>query len=340
MNENYFLSLIICCYNKEKRLRITLDSIVNQSIFKHIEVICINDHSEDNTPDILDEYASKYYNIKVQHLPKNSSVFVARLIGLKIASAPYITFIDPDDYVEPDYYLEMVENITEEWSDITLTPSVYRICDNKEMNESTGIYKLWNTNTTFNINKQIFENLMKYIPCMTLWNAIFKSEIIKEVLRLPATYINFIEDNIFFTIALMNSNKMTCKITQSYYHYYYKNDVEHLSSPCSGFLKSSQYIDKVFNLLSLYIQSNESKYGKFKKGITISKNKYITSISDNIYKSLIKTDEFKTFFTNDVKPKDNIYELMKDEKNAESLDKVKLLITVIKKLNDLVVDCS
>ncbi|ORF43704.1 glycosyltransferase family 2 protein, partial [Gilliamella apicola] len=58
------LTVVVPVYNTEKYLRKCLDSLVNQT-FKDIEILCINDGSEDNSHIILNEYAKKDPRIKI-----------------------------------------------------------------------------------------------------------------------------------------------------------------------------------------------------------------------------------------------------------------------------------
>lgn len=97
------VSVIIPVYNVEKYLRKCLDSIINQTL-KDIEIICVNDCSPDNSLDILKEYTSKDNRIKIINFEENEGVSVARNTGIESANGDYISFIDPDDYIDTDFY--------------------------------------------------------------------------------------------------------------------------------------------------------------------------------------------------------------------------------------------
>ena len=91
-------SIVIPCYNIEKYVSKTLESILNQT-FQNFEIILINDGSKDNTRKILDDYSKKDKRIKVIH-KENEGVSEARNIGIKNATGEYIYFLDGDDLVE------------------------------------------------------------------------------------------------------------------------------------------------------------------------------------------------------------------------------------------------
>lgn len=94
------VSVIVPVYNTAFYLTQCLDSIVNQS-FKNIEIICIDDGSTDGSLNLLQKYAAKHKNIKL--ITQNHvGVSSARNAGIDAAQGKYITFVDSDDFVEPD----------------------------------------------------------------------------------------------------------------------------------------------------------------------------------------------------------------------------------------------
>lgn len=92
------VSVILPIYNQEKYLAKALESLQNQTL-SDIEFICVNDGSNDNSLNILKEYASKDSRIKIIN-QKNQGCGCARNNGLKFAKGEYIAFLDPDDWLE------------------------------------------------------------------------------------------------------------------------------------------------------------------------------------------------------------------------------------------------
>ena len=80
-NTNPLISIIIPCYQTEDYLRISIDSILNQS-FKDFEIILVDDGSTDSTGEICDSYAEQYPNIQVIH-KENGGPSEARNIALQ-----------------------------------------------------------------------------------------------------------------------------------------------------------------------------------------------------------------------------------------------------------------
>lgn len=93
------ISVIIPVYNVEKYLAECLDSIITQSL-RDIEIICVNDASTDSSLNILQEYASKDYRVRVISYDENHGQAYARNLGLERAAGEYVYFVDADDMVK------------------------------------------------------------------------------------------------------------------------------------------------------------------------------------------------------------------------------------------------
>lgn len=100
------ISIIIPCYNMEKYLSECMDSVLRQTLV-NIEVICINDGSTDDTPNILDGYQRSDPRVNVIH-QTNRGVAAARNTGIISAAGEYIAFMDPDDFYPNTGTLELL----------------------------------------------------------------------------------------------------------------------------------------------------------------------------------------------------------------------------------------
>jgi len=112
------ISVIIPVYKVELYLRKCLDSVCNQT-YKNLEIILVDDGSPDNCGKICDEYAAKDSRIRVIH-KLNEGLSVARNSGIKIATGEYLGFVDSDDYIEPDMYEFLYQNLVKENADISI----------------------------------------------------------------------------------------------------------------------------------------------------------------------------------------------------------------------------
>ena len=95
------ISVIIPVYNVEPYLARCLDSIRNNT-YRNLEILCVDDGSTDNSLSILRAFAEKDPRIIVI-TKENGGVSSARNAGLDRMTGEYVTFVDPDDYVHPQY---------------------------------------------------------------------------------------------------------------------------------------------------------------------------------------------------------------------------------------------
>lgn len=105
------ISVIVPAYNIQNYIARCIDSILNQT-YKNIEIIIVDDGSCDRTPEILDQYASQYQNIRVIH-KLNNGVFKARIDGVNKATGDWIGFVDGDDEIETNMFELLLNNALE-----------------------------------------------------------------------------------------------------------------------------------------------------------------------------------------------------------------------------------
>lgn len=111
------ISVIIPAYNIQEYLAATLDSILAQT-HDDLEIIVVNDGSKDATGAIADAYAAKDSRVRVIH-KENGGVTSARLRGVTEATGDYIGFVDGDDFIEPQMYARLMENLLTHDADIS-----------------------------------------------------------------------------------------------------------------------------------------------------------------------------------------------------------------------------
>lgn len=114
------ISVVVPCYNVEKYVEKCIDSLIAQT-YENIEIIVIDDKSTDNTYEILKDLYKKYNKkfILLQN-EKNGGLAYTRNVGIKIATGKYIGFIDSDDYVDKDYYNNLVEQMIQDDADLVV----------------------------------------------------------------------------------------------------------------------------------------------------------------------------------------------------------------------------
>lgn len=110
------ISVIIPVYNVEAYLRRCIDSVLSQTC-RDLEIILVDDGSQDNSGAICDEYARRDARIRAIH-QVNMGPYGARNTGMEAASGEYISFIDNDDWIEEDMYASMLQIIDDCHPDI------------------------------------------------------------------------------------------------------------------------------------------------------------------------------------------------------------------------------
>jgi glycosyltransferase involved in cell wall biosynthesis len=95
------ISVIVPVYGVEKYIAKCLESIIHQT-YHNLEVILVDDGTKDNSGEICEKYAQKDSRIKVYH-KTNGGLSDARNYGIERSTGEYLTFIDSDDYIDPDY---------------------------------------------------------------------------------------------------------------------------------------------------------------------------------------------------------------------------------------------
>lgn len=96
------ISIIVPIYRIEKYLEQCIQSIQNQT-YTNLEIILVDDGSDDECPQICDRYARRDERIKVIH-KQNDGLDSARKAGMRVASGRYVGYVDGDDWVEPNMY--------------------------------------------------------------------------------------------------------------------------------------------------------------------------------------------------------------------------------------------
>lgn len=120
------VSVVIPCWNVEPYLRECLDSVLAQTIgLEHLQVVAVDDGSTDGSAAILDDYAARHPEIELIRLGENSGgPGRPRNVALDHATAPFVFFLDADDYLGPEALARLVATAERLGSDIVLAKLV------------------------------------------------------------------------------------------------------------------------------------------------------------------------------------------------------------------------
>lgn len=106
------ISILVAVYNTAPYLPQCLDSLCGQTL-RDIQIICIDDCSTDQSPQILADYAQRDARITLLRTPHNSGQAAARNLGLQIATGEFTTFVDSDDWLAPDALEQALEALAQ-----------------------------------------------------------------------------------------------------------------------------------------------------------------------------------------------------------------------------------
>lgn len=116
--ENPVISIIIPVYQVQAYLRECLESVRRQT-YKNLEVILVDDGSDDGSEIICDEYAEKDARFQVIH-QQNQGAANARKAGVRRSTGDYIGFVDGDDWISLNTYEKMLMPILTQNADMTI----------------------------------------------------------------------------------------------------------------------------------------------------------------------------------------------------------------------------
>ena len=195
------ISVIIPVYNVEDYLNKCLDSVCNQTL-TDIEIICINDGSTDNSLNILKEYSKKDSRIKVI-TKENGGQATARNLGIIESQGECISFIDSDDFIEPDMLEKLYSKVKENNLDIAMCKIATYDNQTAEIKDNVWYYML---GVFRDFEKDIFNHKdTKEFTCniaVTPYNKIYKTSLIKDNDILFPEGLIFEDEKFFFDVYL------------------------------------------------------------------------------------------------------------------------------------------
>ncbi len=117
--EEPLVSVIIPIYNVRAYVERCLESVISQT-YRNMEIIVVDDASDDGSGGICDIYADRDKRLQVVHFPVNQGVSEARNEGIRRAGGKFVTFVDGDDYVKPELVERLYDNLKTNHADISI----------------------------------------------------------------------------------------------------------------------------------------------------------------------------------------------------------------------------
>ena len=271
----YDLSIIVPIYNVEKYLEQAIESLLNQREYSY-EIVLVNDGSTDTCRSICERYAGEYGD-KIQLLNKeNGGLPSARKAGVRIARGEYITFLDGDDWIDEDYYYNMIVHAKECNAEVACSSHCISYPDREKEDKNaikTGVYE----NEEL---EKVKENIFYQKPYYTY--GIYPSLCMKVILKsYLEQYLYEVPDNI--TIAedaacsypiLLSCTRLVALSDNTGYHYRQTHSsMMHVYNP--------NKISKVINVMNYLDEEFKPYYSRYKLQIDMYYTQLIKELAKN-----------------------------------------------------------
>lgn len=249
------VSCIIPVYNTADYIEQCLNSIVAQDSV-NIEIICIDDASSDDSAYKIGRLIEKHPNIiKLIRNETNKGVSYSRNMGIKQSTGKYISFIDSDDWIGPDFFSQILKDMQESQSQIG-TSNIHRY--NNKSREITKVFSKWQragfASADYFTPSAQPEKLLEMNPC--IWDGLFcRSLFTNNKISFPE--LPFAEDLYCFFELFLKAQKV-CHSESSIYFYRVKRAGSVISDRSIDYVSPLiQALDYIVNLLSKTISKED-----------------------------------------------------------------------------------
>ncbi|WP_028130331.1 glycosyltransferase [Selenomonas sp. AE3005] len=204
------ISVIVPVYNTDKYLTRCIKSLLRQT-YPNLEIVIINDGSEDNSGEICNMFSDKYTNIRVYH-QENKGQAIARNYGLDKCQGEYVGFVDSDDYIACDMYEYLYGLIIDNAADCASISFTFTTSDFPKKIKQKETINVWSGQEI--LEKHLLEAMAT--GSHSVCRCLFKRSVLSKV-RFPNGIIN--EDIPFKFAALSNVKRMVNSNLIKYYYY-------------------------------------------------------------------------------------------------------------------------
>ena len=261
------VSIVVPVYNTEKYLIRCMDSITNQTL-KDIEIIIIDDGSNENCAALCDEIAKTDSRIKVVH-KENGGLGIARNSGIEAATGEYIGFVDSDDYIEQIMYETLYNAAKKNNADLCLSGICF--VGGNMFSESGGDTKksYFDEETVFKKEdmKKLLLGTIGALPHepddsrygVSVCKNIFKTSVICERKIKFLSERKILSEDTLFMLDFIKSSKSAVGVPGSYYCYCRNEDSLSKAYNKERFEKSIVFLDELEKRIKDTIEKEEYK---------------------------------------------------------------------------------
>lgn len=302
------ISVIVPVYNGENYIKRCFESIKNQT-FKDLEIIFINDGSNDSSKDILEEIKNNNSNVKVYN-QSNSGPGVARNKGIDLSNGDFLTFLDVDDVIDENMYKSMYSYVNLYDVDLVVCGQEIRYINSKDNIEMLPKYSKDVYLNKDEIREYVIKPILRNGPELlaSQCNKLYKKSIIDRYNIKVNTERLFGEDWFFNQLFIGKINKIAF-VKEPLYKYIRSNN-ESLSSV---YLKNAFELfreSRVFRKKRMY----EWKLDSF-EDFKVYNTYYCKDVYDRVILNEISRDNYQK-----IKSKyENIKKYLNDSETLEAL---------------------
>ena len=279
------ISVIVPVYNTEKWLRRCVDSILAQT-FTDFELLLIDDGSTDGSPAVCDEYAGKDCRVCVFHKP-NGGVSSARDLGIVNTVGYILTFIDADDWVEPEYLAVLMSH---QDSDLSVISTFFHGDDGIVLHRNHDAC-LKGENVLYDFLKNGADTECLRSP----WGKAYRRDIIEDVKLRFDENLRLCEDTLFVLRYCLECRNMSIS-SIACYHY------EFSTVNCENSLSRNKllYIRHYDSIFKAFYKLNEVFKTKTGSDDSIIYRSYLGNVFIMTLCAVLDTHEYQEFesFTN------------------------------------------
>lgn len=204
------ISVIVPIYRVEKYLPACIDSILNQT-FTDFELILVDDGSPDRCPEICDETAKRDARVRVIH-QANQGLSAARNAGIEAARGAWLSFVDSDDYIAPQFYEKLYQTAQRTDADCVMC-SVQNVDESGKSIDSALMRVADEVKTGQEVLQKIGRD--DVTPYLTAWNKLYRRKLF-NTLRYPAGRQN--EDVFVFAELFCQVQRAACVAEPLYFY--------------------------------------------------------------------------------------------------------------------------
>ncbi len=204
------ISIIVPVYNGEKYLDCCIQSIVSQT-YMDLDIILIDDCSDDNSLEICKKFAKQDNRIKVLSTEVNSGAAKARNIGLNAAQGEFIAFVDHDDFIDINFIKILFEKQQYYNADIVQCRfAKFKNFDNQE-------YVFSNVQDVIYDNNKVLKTLLgrEGVQSCVLFNKIYRKDLFDTISFDDGKY----HEDVFIIHKILHKAKKIVFIDNALYHY-------------------------------------------------------------------------------------------------------------------------